>query len=58
MADISKELRTRHPIVYNHNPMQVLAAARVLASTKQVLYLQLDPGNGKTFVNLLALAAM
>lgn len=40
--------------LYEHRAIICLMATKVLVSNKQAIYSQLNPGNGKTFLNLLA----
>ncbi len=52
----ANEIVTKTQGSFKVNPLQLLAAASLALSDQQVVFLQADPGHGKTVINLLAIA--
>ena len=51
----SKNLALSKDNYYRHHPLQCLAAAAIASKKRKVVYLQVNTGQGKTKINLLAL---
>lgn len=53
---ISKRFKDNADGYYEHRKIACLIAAQAVSSTKQATYVQVETGNGKTFIMLLAAA--